>query len=193
MINEYVLLPKKKDKLAFVSAHPSKVWGEMTPSKDGTYPKKETTAKINSLAAEVEFEHDSYEHKVKAAVQALALLAELDKKVKTAESLLLQHTKETITSLNMKEINTLLDAKWIEPITSAIGIVPDAVVQTLADAVSALAEKYAVTYHDIENSIADSEKKLTELIHQLTGDEFAIKGLTELIKSRDENEAKDKI
>lgn len=182
LINEYVLLPKKKDKLAFVSAHPSKVWGEMTPSKDGTYPKKETTAKINSLAAEVEFEQDSYEHKVKAAVQALALLAELDKKVKTAESLLLQHTKETITSLNMKEINTLLEAKWIEPITSAIGIVPDAVVQTLADAVSALAEKYAVTYHDIERDLTSSQNTLADLVGQLTGDEFAIKGLTELIK-----------
>ena len=182
LINEYVLLPKKKDKLAFVSAHPSKVWGEMTPSKDGTYPKKETTAKINSLAAEVEFEHDSYEHKVKAAVQALALLAEIDKKVKTAESLLLQHTKETITSLNMKEINTLLDAKWIEPITSAIGIVPDTVVQTLADAVSALAEKYAVTYHDIERDLTSSQNTLADLVEQLTGDEFAIKGLTELIK-----------
>lgn len=182
LINEYVLLPKKKDKLAFVSAHPSKVWGEMTPSKDGTYPKKETTAKINSLAAEVEFEQDSYEHKVKAAVQALALLAELDKKVKTAESLLLQHTKETITSLNMKEINTLLEAKWIEPITSAIGIVPDAVVQTLADAVSALAEKYAVTYHDIERDLTSSQNTLADLVEQLTGDELAIKGLTELIK-----------
>lgn len=182
LINEYVLLPKKKDKLAFVSAHPSKVWGEMTPSKDGTYPKKETTVKINSLAAEVEFEHDSYEHKVKAAVQALALLAELDKKVKTAESLLLQHTKETITSLNMKEINTLLEAKWIEPITSAIGIVPDTVVQTLADAVSALAEKYAVTYHDIERDLTSSQNTLADLVEQLTGDEFAIKGLTELIK-----------
>ena len=82
----------------------------------------------------------------------------------------------------MKEINTLLDAKWIEPITSAIGIVPDAVVQTLADAVSALAEKYAVTYHDIERDLTSSQNTLADLVGQLTGDEFAIKGLTELIK-----------
>ena len=95
---------------------------------------------------------------------------------------LLDKTKEKIESLDMHEINRLLDKKWIEPVVSAISAMPDAIIATLADTIGALAEKYAVTYHDIENDLASSQQTLAELVGQLTGDEFAIKGLTELIK-----------
>ena len=81
----------------------------------------------------------------------------------------------------MNEINHLLDLKWIEPITSTIDAMPDNVIQTLADSVNALEEKYAVTYNDIEKDLTSSQDKLRELVSQLTGDEFAIKGLTKLI------------
>ncbi len=95
---------------------------------------------------------------------------------------LLAKTKEKIEHLDMHEISALLDRKWINPVTSAINALPDAVVSSLADAVEALAKKYAVTYHDIERDLASSQQTLAELVGQLTGDEFAIKGLTELIK-----------
>ena len=88
----------------------------------------------------------------------------------------------TIESLDMKGINQFLELKWILPITSAIEALPDAVIQNLADAISALSEKYAVTYNDIERNIVESEQQLAELIDQLTGDEFAITGLSNLIK-----------
>ncbi len=95
---------------------------------------------------------------------------------------LLAQTKEKIEHLDMHEVSRLLDKKWIAPIASALAAMPDAVVSSLADAVEALAEKYAVTYHDIERDLAASQQTLAELVGQLTGDEFAIKGLTELIK-----------
>ena len=82
----------------------------------------------------------------------------------------------------MKEINLFLDLKWIAPITSAIAALPDAIIQSLADAITALGEKYAVTYNDIEENIVESEQNLAQLIDQLTGDEFAIAGLYNLIK-----------
>ena len=68
------------------------------------------------------------------------------------------------------------------PITSAIEALPDAIIQTLADAITSLSEKYAVTYNDIESGIVESEQNLAALIDQLTGDEFAISGLSNLIK-----------
>ena len=75
-----------------------------------------------------------------------------------------------------------LDLKWIEPITSAIEAIPNAILQQLADNINALNGKYAVTYNEIESSIEESEKNLAELISQRTGDEFAISGLSNLIK-----------
>ena len=46
----------------------------------------------------------------------------------------------------------------------------------------ALSEKYAVSYKQINNDMAEANGDLTELVEQLTGDEFAIKGLKELVK-----------
>lgn len=46
----------------------------------------------------------------------------------------------------------------------------------------ALCEKYAVSYKQINDDMAEANGELTELVEQLTGDEFAIKGLKELVK-----------
>ena len=83
----------------------------------------------------------------------------------------------------MKGINQFLELKWIEPITSAINALPDASIQSLADAITSLCEKYAVTYNDIEQSIVESEQSLASLIGNLTGDEYSIIGLQEFAKS----------
>ena len=91
-------------------------------------------------------------------------------------------TKAKIESLDMKEINNLLDLKWIKPITTAVQAMPDEVIKRLADSVTALGQKYAVTYNDVENELKSSQSALADLVGQLTGDEYAIKGLTELIK-----------
>lgn len=46
----------------------------------------------------------------------------------------------------------------------------------------ALSEKYAVSYKQINDDMAVATGELAELVEQLTGDEFAIKGLKELVK-----------
>lgn len=105
-----------------------------------------------------------------------------NKQIKADKLALEKKTIETIEGLDMNGINQFLELKWICPITSAIEALPDAVIQKLADAITALNEKYAVTYNDIEAGIVESEQNLAELIGQLTGDEFAISGLSNLIK-----------
>ena len=104
------------------------------------------------------------------------------KQIKEAKEQLEKKTIAAIEGFNMKDINLFLDLKWIAPITSAIAALPDAIIQSLADAITALGEKYAVTYNDIEKNIVESEQNLAQLIDQLTGDEFAIAGLFNLIK-----------
>ena len=104
------------------------------------------------------------------------------KQIKEAKEQLEKKTIAAIEGFNMKDINLFLDLKWIAPITSAIAALPDAIIQSLADAITALGEKYAVTYNDIEKNIVESEQNLAQLIDQLTGDEFAIAGLSNLIK-----------
>ena len=45
-----------------------------------------------------------------------------------------------------------------------------------------LAQRYQLQRTDFKRGIAESEQNLATLIGQLTGDEFAIKGLEALIK-----------
>lgn len=146
--------------------------------KDNAFMKKEITAD-SKPKADVE---DDIKEQLKAIVALWDEQAKAKKKVKNLLEELETKTIKTIESLDMKDIQMFLELKWILPITSAIEALPDAVIQTLADVINALSEKYSVTYNDIERSIAESEQNLAELIGQLTGNEFAISGLSHLIK-----------
>ena len=146
--------------------------------KDNAFMKKEIIADCKPKA--------DVEGEVKKRLKAIVALWDeqsAKKKQVTKDKLALEaKTIETIESLDMKGINQFLELKWIQPITSAMEALPDVIIQNLADAITGLNEKYAVTYKDIEKDIVESEKHLSILIGQLTGDEFAIKGLSNLIK-----------
>lgn len=146
--------------------------------KDNAFISKEITADSKPKA--------DVEDDVKAQLKDIVALWD-EKKAKNAQIkkdlvALEKKTIKTIEELDMRGINQFLELKWIMPITSAIEALPDAIIQTLADAITSLSEKYAVTYNDIESGIVESEQNLAALIDQLTGDEFAISGLSNLIK-----------
>ena len=146
--------------------------------KDNAFVKKEIKADCKPKA--------DVEDEVKEQLKAIQKLwDEQDAKKKQIakdKSNLETKTIATIEGLDMRGINNFLELKWIEPITSAINALPDAIVQRLAESIISLNEKYAMTYNDIDKDIIESEKNLAELIEQLTGDEFAICGLSNLIK-----------
>ena len=146
--------------------------------KENAFMKKEITAD-SKPKADVE---DDVKEQLKAIVAFWDEQSAKKKQVAKEKLALEKKTIETIEGLDMKGINRFLELKWIQPITSAIDALPDAIVQTLADSITSLDEKYAVTYNDIEQGIVESERNLAELIEQLTGDEFAISGLLNLVK-----------
>ena len=146
--------------------------------KDNAFISKEITADSKPKA--------DVEDEVKTQLKAIVALWD-EKKANNAQVkkdllALEEKTIKTIEELDIRGIKQFLELKWILPVTSAIEALPDAVIHTLADAITALGEKYAITYNDIEQGIAESEQNLATLIGQLTGDEFAIKGLEALIK-----------
>ena len=146
--------------------------------KDNAFIKKEITAD-SKPKADVE---EDIKTQLKTIVGLWDEQSAKKKQVAKNKQALEAKTIDTIKNLDMKGVQQFLELKWIMPITSAIEALPDAVIQNLADAISALSEKYSVTYNDIERSIVESEQQLAELINQLTGDEFAINGLLNLIK-----------
>lgn len=146
--------------------------------KDNAFVKKEITAD-SKPKADVE---GNIKEQLKAIVALWNEQSAKKKQVVKDKVALEKKTIKTIEGLDMKDIQMFLELKWILPITSAIESLLDEVIQTLADAISGLNEKYSVTYNDIEQGIEESENNLATLIGQLTGDEFAISGLSNLIK-----------
>jgi type I restriction enzyme M protein len=146
--------------------------------KDNAFIKKEITAD-SKPKADVE---GNIKEQLKAIVALWNEQSAKKKQVVKDKVALEKKTIKTIEGLDMKDIQMFLELKWILPITSAIESLLDEVIQTLADAISGLNEKYSVTYNDIEQGIEESENNLATLIGQLTGDEFAISGLSNLIK-----------
>ncbi|MDY5575931.1 MAG: hypothetical protein SPF70_00415, partial [Lachnospiraceae bacterium] len=88
--------------------------------------------------------------------------------------------KVAIENLTYEEIEKYLDFKWLAPIENEIESILDASIGLLETSVVALSDKYNETFEEINNNIADSESKLSELTKQLTGDELAVKALNEL-------------
>jgi type I restriction enzyme M protein len=89
-------------------------------------------------------------------------------------------TKETIEGLTDEQALALLRLKWIAPLAAALREMPEAIISELERTIQMLAGKYAVTYLDLNTQITDSQKALSAIIEELTGNEFDMKGLSEL-------------
>ena len=136
--------------------------------------------------SKTKFAEDSLEpeEKYKAKIiRASALIDEdkaLKKAVKEAATALHLKTKTTIEALTDEQVNTLLNLKWIAPLSTELAAMPSAVITQLTSQVQALADKYAVTYSQVANEIKTTEQELAEMMGELTGNEFDQQGLNEL-------------
>ena len=104
----------------------------------------------------------------------------LNKTIKTQTNALHLLTKETIENLSDTQVKELLSAKWIQPIVAFMHTLPKNSIQQLNQKITALAEKYAVTYANVAKDIQKTENSLSDMINDLTGNEFDMQGLTEL-------------
>ena len=183
ILDGYLAISKKKEKDEYVQTHPCESWGLMECGKTGVYTAAVIKKRIEELKALYEFEQDSYESKVQSIITSLQKVSCYKKLIAEASQQLDDLAKNKIETLSIIEINELLSLKWIRPITEAINALPDGVIKNLANAITALGQKYSVTYNDIENNIVASAHELNSLVAQLTGDEWTMKGLNELINA----------
>ena len=126
------------------------------------------------------WDDESYEAKM---IKVDALITEekaLKKAVKIDSEALHLKTKATVEGLSDAQAYALLELKCITPLITALHKLPDGVVTTLTRQLQTLAEKYVTTYGDVEKAITSTEKELSNLIDQLTGNEADRQGLAEL-------------
>ncbi len=140
----------------------------------------------NAIKAGAKAKSNDIEPETKAKLKEIVALwdraSKLGKEIKSDKAALEVKTIDVIEHLSDEDVDLFLHKKWIDPICKGITNTLSVVLSTFEKAVLALEAKYAESYNDIEAQICDNQSKLKELIGQLTGDEFAIKGLNNLIK-----------
>ncbi len=104
----------------------------------------------------------------------------LRKQIKDDAATLHMHTKKTIEDLSDAGAVSLLKLKWITPLAQSLGSLPDAALGSFASRLETLCKKYEVTFADVERQIKEEENALIELLGELRGGEFDMKGIAEL-------------
>lgn len=170
---------KKPEQEQFVQAHSEVQWAKIEANKNGTYAVGKVKAYLKTLQANFTFAEDSLEAKLFQVEDLLAQEKELKAEIKADANALHLLTKVTIEALDNSQVLELLEAKWVQPIVSAILELPNEVIEHLIDLVQALADKYAVTYTETTQKLTEAEHTLANLIDDLTGDDFDMQGLAQ--------------
>ncbi|MCK9328910.1 MAG: type I restriction-modification system subunit M [Candidatus Cloacimonetes bacterium] len=138
--------------------------------------------KVKELIKELDDSSDDESFKSKL-LQYTDLVNEekvLKKGIKTEIVNLHNKTKDTIESLTNDDAIKLLNNKWIQPLHDSIIKLSEEIISDITNKINLLKEKYHVTFSDISEEIQENQKTLISLIDELEGDDFDMKGLSEL-------------
>jgi type I restriction enzyme M protein len=190
LISEADALRQKESRIAEVAANLEETFESLTEedkedykeafNDDGSYIKAVVISIAKKLKSEGSHEEDSVPAKLILASELFAEETKLKKAVKTEAAALHILTKETIGNLTDEEALILLDLKWVKPLVAAMNELPQEVIRDLVAKLTALADKYAVTYVEVTEKISKAKSEVISLIDGLRGNEYDMKGLDEL-------------
>lgn len=189
-----VALKEKEDRLAQVIAEQQEILDSLTEEEkeELNYVLNDDntaflTSPVNKKATELlkghdatDYAKDSLERKLLAVNSLLDEEKNLKKAVKTDSAKLHSLTKETIENMADEQVYSLLEKKWITPLMAELQQLPVVILNNLAAKVQALADKYAITFSDVEDEITETEETLSSMLEQLTGSDVDMQGLAEL-------------
>lgn len=179
--NQLTEIPSKYESLIeSMSEDEKEICKDVLNEACDTFVFKNISKKIKELNKDKSSEAVSAREILKQAEILSKSEKELKIQIKTDDALLQAKTKETIENLTDEEVFNLLFDKWIKPITEKLNNMPNLVIDNLTNQILALQNKYSSTYFEVENQIKETSKALSDMIDDLAGDEFDMKGLSEL-------------
>lgn len=145
---------------------------------------KELKAKVKRIKQDFgkSIPADSLESQLVEADKLLDLEKKQYAEVRAALAEIEEKAIETIKGLSVAEIQELLEAKWIKPLSDDLRQVAQNLVDRFADTLTSISAKYSETLVDIDNNISAAENSLASLIDELTGSDNDIAGLREFQK-----------
>ena len=180
------VLKEKENRLAELPSELEEIADTLTDEEkdseyyaEDTFVIKEVTKKIKELKNDCSEEAMNLKVKLQKVDSLASEEKTLKSQIKKEKAELEALTKTTIENLTDEDVFKLLQIKWIDGLIKNLYQLPDTIVDTLVSRIEALKAKYATTYFEIEQQIRETEAALCELIDDLEGNEFDLKGLRE--------------
>lgn len=101
----------------------------------------------------------------------------LKKEIKSDIEDLEKLTREIYPKLSKEQYVDLLKDKWITPILHSINTMVETSIDEFTKKLTNLSNKYQETLVEIDSEIDKTSKELAEMLEELTGDEFSLKGI----------------
>lgn len=155
-------------------------WSAISCSANGTYTKTAITTRIGELKRQFEFPEGSFEYKMLTVLDAMDRETQLKREIKLMSTDLHEKTKMTIEQLTIEQALALLETKWTDPVKTGIFRLPDDMLDKMKKRVYHLFRKYQHTFSDVGDQIDTTERKLSNLLKDLTSDSFTSTGLQTL-------------
>ena len=182
----------KENRISQIMSELDEKRDSLNEEEQALYLDEEDSTKLDkkSIKKDAKKKGDEIELETKEKLKAIVSLwdeqSKLNKEIKIAKLELIQLTKDAIENLSEEEIENFLHIKWINPICDGIEDVLTEAIDGLKKRISYLVSKYSTSFKDIESSLNDVQSSLETLIGNLTGDEYTLKGLNELINTKED-------
>ena len=186
---ETATIEEQKEALTAITAQYEELFSNLTEDQqealwdaisEESFVNKEIAAKAKEIKKEnknLNFNQESPEFIVLKVNALIEQEKSLNKSIKELEAQLLTKIMHTIEHLSDEDILQLLEHQWIDPIMDQVHELFDTALKDFAKGLQKLSEKYTITLSDLETQIQENGKALSEMIDELTGDDFDLKGL----------------
>ena len=142
---------------------------------------KKVTEKVKEIKKEkMTIINDSFEEKILKVFNLNEEEKILKKEIKNANDKLLNDSKNAIENLSDSEIIEILKEKWVKVLVNNLNNLPKEIINNFIKNINKISNKYETTLINLEDEIKSVENELANMIEELTGDEFDMKGLSEL-------------
>lgn len=168
----YVAL-KPKQKVEFQENHPELAWPDDTEkAKNGTYKQTAMNAIIEQIKNCIEIEEEEDDYKIRHLYLLGQQISALKKQIKNFKTDLDNKAREAIVTLSDDEVKMLLKEKWLTPAMQNINAIPYLIISDLNRSIQAIITKYDNPILTLDTDISKTEKSLSVMMGDLTGDAF---------------------
>ena len=187
--NELEELNKNNDRLSEITSEYEELFdGINEEEKDSisndnndSFDMKKVSEKIKEIKKEkIEVLEDSFEEKIIRVFNLSEEEKNLKKTIKSQNENIILLSKISIENLSDNEVIDILKLKWVKSLVNNLNELPKEIINNFIKNIKKISNKYETTLVNLEDEIKKIENELAGMIDELTGDEFDMKGLSEL-------------